>query len=117
VDATVSEAQLHRMRIELVGNKALLRDADWAGLAQYIQARPFAHKRWQPPNFSVLPDPPKGSEKAADRDDTMAPLVQNTESTVPKTEKLRTTYDEGTQLIGDKVGLHFLPFMSFLKLK
>ncbi|TFY77295.1 hypothetical protein EWM64_g6716 [Hericium alpestre] len=57
------EGALHSARLRIISNRALLLDADAAGLPPFIQAKPFVSKLWQPPNFMVLP-PPQVPSKA-----------------------------------------------------
>ncbi|KAI0321813.1 hypothetical protein OF83DRAFT_1097304 [Amylostereum chailletii] len=52
------EGALHSARLRIISNKALLLNADSAGLPPFIQAKPFVAKVWQPPNFVVAPPPP-----------------------------------------------------------
>lgn len=65
------EGTLHVLRQRIISNRSLLRNASSSGLPQYIQAKPFRFKLWQPPNFSVesgfdakddASTPPEGSE-------------------------------------------------------
>jgi hypothetical protein len=47
------EGSLHIYRQKIISNRSLLLNASRSGLPQYIQARPFSFRLWQPPNFSV----------------------------------------------------------------
>ena len=48
-----NEGALHIARQRIISNKALLHSAVRTGLPSFVQAKPFAVKTWQPPNFSV----------------------------------------------------------------
>ncbi|KAI0069087.1 ribonuclease III [Artomyces pyxidatus] len=64
------EGALHSARLRIISNKALLLNADSAGLPPFIQSKPFVSKVWQPPNFNVLPPPQskKVQEEVAEED-------------------------------------------------
>ncbi|KAH7916192.1 hypothetical protein BJ138DRAFT_996390 [Hygrophoropsis aurantiaca] len=47
------EGALHTARQSIISNKVLFQCADQVRLPQYIQGKPFPHKMWQPPNFTV----------------------------------------------------------------
>lgn len=61
------EGALHSARLRIISNKALLLNADSAGLPPFIQAKHFVAKFWQPPCFEVLP-PVTGNTKERDED-------------------------------------------------
>ena len=48
-----NEGALHIARQRIISNKALLHSAVRTGLPSFVQAKPFAVRTWQPPNFSV----------------------------------------------------------------
>ena len=48
------EGTLHIHRQRIISNRSLLENANRSGLPQYIQAKPFSSRLWQPPNFTVL---------------------------------------------------------------
>jgi endoribonuclease Dicer len=100
-DKKMGEGALHQARQEVVSNKALLQDANRAGLAPYIQAKPFSYKHWKPVGFSVLPDPPKGSDQSLDKEDLMVPLDPSSTSTHIQISK--TSHHEDIQFLGNKV--------------
>jgi len=50
------EGALHIARQRIISNRSLLQNATRVGLPQFIQAKPFTVKPWQPPNFAVLPN-------------------------------------------------------------
>ena len=85
------EGALHSARLRIISNKALLLNADRAGLPPFIQTKPFVSKLWQPPNFEVLPppqvqaDPPREEDKSRKVLDDGAPLivVENCDSMEP----------------------------------
>ena len=52
------EGALHSARLRIISNRALFFNAENAGLAPYIQAKPLVPKQWCPPNFTVIPPPP-----------------------------------------------------------
>ncbi|KAH9062879.1 ribonuclease III [Lactarius vividus] len=52
------EGALHSARLRIISNRALFFNAENAGLAPYIQAKPLVPKQWYPPNFTVIPPPP-----------------------------------------------------------
>jgi len=52
------EGALHSARLRIISNRALFFNAENAGLAPYIQAKPLVPKQWCPPNFTVVPPPP-----------------------------------------------------------
>ena len=52
------EGALHSARLRIISNRALFLNAENAGLAPYIQAKPLVPKQWCPPNFTVIPPPP-----------------------------------------------------------
>lgn len=52
------EGALHSARLRIISNRALFSNAENAGLAPYILAKPLVPKQWCPPNFTVIPPPP-----------------------------------------------------------
>jgi len=48
------EGTLHIHRQRIISNRSLLENASRSGLPQYIQAKPFSFRLWQPPNFDVF---------------------------------------------------------------
>lgn len=93
-----------------------MQSADQIGLPQYVQSKPFSHKLWYPPNFTVDPlslstitDPAgsgdeisvtvdvlQGKRNSASQEEDM-----NASNVFKKKKKLR---DENvTQWLGDKV--------------
>lgn len=61
-----NEGAMHIARQHIISNKALLHSAVRTGLPSFIQAKPFAIRTWQPPNFSVAPTPFHTSFDSAD---------------------------------------------------
>ena len=53
------EGALHSARLRIISNKALFINAESVGLAPYIQAKPLAPRQWSPPNYTVIPPPPR----------------------------------------------------------
>ena len=53
------EGALHSARLRIISNKALFVNAESVGLAPYIQAKPLAPRQWTPPNYTVIPPPPR----------------------------------------------------------
>lgn len=114
------EGALHVLRQRIISNRSLLRNAISSGLPQYIQARPFTFKSWQPPNFSVesgfdpkddsSTPPPEGSEgpeiKAMMN---VSPLPKGSELSTGKLESKhkkkskKKKQGEEIQYLGDKV--------------
>ncbi|KAJ7179907.1 hypothetical protein C8R43DRAFT_1084028 [Mycena crocata] len=45
------EGALHFARQRIISNDTLFRSFESAGLASYVQSKPFSAKTWQPPNF------------------------------------------------------------------
>ncbi|KAI0049624.1 ribonuclease III [Auriscalpium vulgare] len=77
-----NEGALHSARLRIISNKALLLNADSAGLPPFIQSKPFVSKVWQPPNFQVTPPPgPKKVEEGDEhsQENTSAPLESGVE--------------------------------------
>ncbi|THH17944.1 hypothetical protein EW146_g2946 [Bondarzewia mesenterica] len=67
------EGALHSARLRIISNKALLLNADRAGLPPFIQAKPFVSKLWQPPFFHVVPPPqPHAATSKGDGEDADA---------------------------------------------
>ncbi|KAH9077365.1 hypothetical protein EDB83DRAFT_2349688 [Lactarius deliciosus] len=69
------EGALHSARLRIISNRALFFNAENAGLAPYIQAKPLVPKQWYPPNFTVIPPPPPKAQEnesgtRVDRDGT-----------------------------------------------
>jgi endoribonuclease Dicer len=58
---TQNESSLHIIRQRIINNKALMQHAFRSHLPEFIQAKPFVLRSWQPPNFVVAPSSPKGS--------------------------------------------------------
>jgi endoribonuclease Dicer len=59
------EGALHSARLRIISNKALFVNAESVGLAPYIQAKPLAPRQWTPPNYTVIPPPPRKAESGA----------------------------------------------------
>ena len=107
------EGALHAARQRIVSNKVLMQNADRIGLPQYVQSKPFGHKLWYPPNFTVDPlslssiaDPAGSGDEIDVTVDVLQgkqdPASQDEDKNVfKKKKKLR---DENvTQWLGDKV--------------
>jgi hypothetical protein len=77
-----SENQLHSSRMHVISNKTLQSCAQRAGLPKYIHTKPFAQKSWLPPNFSVVPDPPKFSDDT----DEQAPALDGIEGDLARSK-------------------------------
>jgi endoribonuclease Dicer len=58
---TQNESSLHIARQRIINNKALMQHAFRSRLPEFIQAKPFVLRSWQPPNFVVAPSSPKSS--------------------------------------------------------
>lgn len=92
-----------------------MQSADQICLPQYVQSKPFSHKLWYPPNFTVDPlslssmaDPAGSGDEigiAADalqgRQDSASQDEDMNASNVTKKKKTRD--DDMTQWLGDKV--------------
>ena len=63
------EGALHSARLRIISNKALFVNAESVGLAPYIQAKPLAPRQWTPPNYTVIPPPPRKIENGATMND------------------------------------------------
>lgn len=50
-----SEGALHVARQKIISNRSLFRNANIMGLPEYIQAKTFTFKVWEPPNFNIVP--------------------------------------------------------------
>ncbi|KAF9226467.1 hypothetical protein BS17DRAFT_775670 [Gyrodon lividus] len=59
------EGALHAARQRIISNKVLMQSADRIGLPPYVQSKPFSHKLWNPPNFSVDPLPSSNNTESA----------------------------------------------------
>ncbi|KAF8138575.1 hypothetical protein EV363DRAFT_1394017 [Boletus edulis] len=112
------EGALHAARQRIISNKVLMQNADRIGLPQYIQSKPFSHKVWYPPNFTVDPlsvssiADPAGS---GDEIDITADILQGKPDSVSRDEeknasngnvfkKKKKLRDENvTQWLADKV--------------
>jgi endoribonuclease Dicer len=57
-----NEGALHIARQRIISNKTLLHSAVLTGIPSYVQAKPFAIRMWQPPNFSVSTTTVHGDE-------------------------------------------------------
>lgn len=114
------EGALHAARQRIISNKVLMQNADRIGLPQYIQSKPFSHKLWYPPNFTV--DPLSLSTIAdpacsGDEIDVTADVLQGKQDAVSQDEdkgaknvfkrkKKKKLRDENvTQWLGDKVSV------------
>jgi endoribonuclease Dicer len=121
-----NEGAMHIARQRIISNKALLHSAVPTGLPSFIQAKPFAIRTWQPPNFSVAPTPfhasgdsadvnpislEEGSQHRADANDgcmqdvaTQAPGQTEDEQETPRGKSLRRRKDDhDTHWLGNKV--------------
>ncbi|KIJ20171.1 hypothetical protein PAXINDRAFT_126718 [Paxillus involutus ATCC 200175] len=117
------EGALHAARQHIISNKVLMQSADRIGLPQYIQSKPFSHKLWNPPNFTVVSLPPSNNVEptgSGDEADGVAEIshantpgshnepellvnVLNSESADPRVRRKRSSRDDNaTQWLGDK---------------
>ncbi len=127
------EGALHSARLRIISNRALFFNAENAGLAPYIQAKPLVPKQWCPPNFTVVPPPPPKvqenesatrvdkdgaeSESTASGDFSAEPGRRQgdidrapiNDAAKPNTEKLSSKKskkdDQNVQWLGDKVNV------------
>ena len=112
------EGALHTTRQRIISNKVLMQNADRIGLPQYVQSRPFSHKLWYPPNFTVDPlslstmADPAGSGDEIDvtadilqgKQDSVSQDEDKNASNVFKKKKKKKLRDENViQWLGDKV--------------
>jgi endoribonuclease Dicer len=123
------EGALHVARQKIISNKSLLQNACSVGLPPYIQAKPFTLRLWQPPNFSVLPNPgpttvkkepteeveliyeadhdgkPSVAERTAQNVEPETPSTRSTAADKPtkKSKKKKKQDEQHTQTLGDKV--------------
>ncbi|KAG8218739.1 hypothetical protein J3R82DRAFT_4409 [Butyriboletus roseoflavus] len=110
------EGALHAARQRIINNKVLMQSADQIGLPQYIQSKPFSHKLWYPPNFTVDPlslstiaDPAySGDEISVTADvlqckqDSASQEEDMNASNVLKKRKKKLRDENVTQWLGDK---------------
>ncbi|KAF8558886.1 ribonuclease III [Imleria badia] len=109
------EGALHAARQRIINNKVLMQNADRIGLPQYVQSKPFSHKLWYPPNFTV--DPPSMSSIAdpagsGDEIDVTANVLQGKQDSVSQDgdknasnvfqKKVKLRDENVTQWLGDK---------------
>lgn len=113
---TQHEGALHAARQRIISNKVLMQSADRIGLPQYVQSKPFSHKLWYPPNFTVDPlslstmaDPACSGDETGVTADTLQgshglPGQGEDVGMNNVTKKRKKTRDEDTnQWLGDKV--------------
>lgn len=95
-----------------------MQSADRIGLPQYVQSKPFSHKLWYPPNFTVDPlslsstpaDPAGSGDEIGVTADALQgkqdPASQDEDtnaSNVFKKKKKKLRDENVTQWLGDKV--------------
>ncbi|KIK99243.1 hypothetical protein PAXRUDRAFT_30619 [Paxillus rubicundulus Ve08.2h10] len=117
------EGALHAARQRIISNKVLMQSADRTGLPQYVQSKPFSHKLWNPPNFTVDSLPPSNNVEptgSGDEGSGVAGIshvdtsashdgpellvnVLNSESADPRVRRKKNSRDDNaTQWLGDK---------------
>lgn len=111
------EGALHAARQRIISNKVLMQNADRIGLPQYVQSKPFSHKLWYPPNFTVDPlllsavvDPAGSGDEinvtadmSQDKQDPVSQDEDKNPSNVSKKKKRKLRDENVTQWLGDKV--------------
>ncbi|KAF9247216.1 hypothetical protein BU15DRAFT_39362 [Melanogaster broomeanus] len=76
------EGALHTARQRIISNKVLMQSADRMGLPQYVQSKPFSHKLWNPPYFTVDSLPPSSNAEPAGSGDETSIAVE-----IPQTQQ------------------------------